>query len=159
MHAFDALHETLVIVFACMFLRVSVCMCVCVARVHGRELMCLMLMLSAREDHVSSRHISRSARRLMESCQSLNQPVCLRACAHVMAVTTVMGASTPPQRASRLALLPPSLSGANPINRVVRLSGPKISTKIKSQRKTQFRHARLINDQEGAGTHRDLLLN
>lgn len=78
-------------------------------RVHGRELMCLMLMLSARGDHVSARDISRSARRLMESCHSLNQPVGVRACvrapACLMAVMMVMGASTPPQRASRLALL------------------------------------------------------
>lgn len=58
-----------------------VCVRACVVRVHGRELMCLMLMLSAGADRVSSRQIGGSARRLNgELSEPQSTCVCVRAC-------------------------------------------------------------------------------
>lgn len=88
------------------------------------ELMCLMLMLSAREGSRQFKGISGSARRLMESCQSRARA---RALAVISArdVVMVMAAPTPPQRAPHLALLVTAVARTSRVNGADRLRGFK----------------------------------
>lgn len=108
-HTFDALHGT----------TLQLGWRACRARARA-ELMCLMLMLSAREGSRQFKGISGSARRLMESCQSRARA---RALAVISArdVVMVMAAPTPPQRAPHLALLVTAVARTSRVNGADRL--------------------------------------